>query len=72
MNEKTLDWVNTITLNNIEQLTPMIHEDFALHMDSSHEITDDAMMSKLMLLALGYKDLEETNEIVLRFIPCEC
>ena len=50
----------------------MIHEDFALHIDSSHEISDDAMMSKLILLALGYRELNEAEEICIKFIPPEC
>jgi len=45
-------------LTNIEQLTPMIHEDFALHVDSTHEISDDSIMSKLILLILGYKEYD--------------
>ena len=48
----------------------MIHEDFALHADSSHEITDDAMMSKLILL-LVLKDLNQSTEILLMFLPQE-
>jgi len=43
-----------IAISNIEQLTPMIHEDFALHGDMSHEVSDDGIISKLILLILGY------------------
>lgn len=59
--EKTSDWANTIAVSNIEQLTPMIHEDFAFHQDSSHEISDDAITSKLLLIILGYKELERVH-----------
>ena len=49
----------------------MIHEDYALHLDSNHEITDDAMMSKIILISLAFNDLDCSNEIMMKFLPQE-
>jgi hypothetical protein len=57
----------------------MIHEDFAIHEDNSHEISDDAITSKILLLILGYKEMEslhpswgnQSEELAVKFISPE-
>ena len=48
------DWVYSLNIGNVMHLTPMILEELNIHMDSSHELSRDALLEKIILLCVSY------------------
>jgi hypothetical protein len=48
------DWIFNLNIGNVMHLAPMSLEDLNIHVDSSHELSRDAMLEKIILLSVSY------------------
>ena len=48
------DWIYNLNIGNVMHLLPMNLDELNLHIDNSHELSRDAMLEKIILLAGSY------------------
>lgn len=48
------DWVLNLNIGNVMHLSPLTLQEMNLHLDNSHELTRDALLEKVILLAISY------------------
>lgn len=48
------DWIFNLNIGNVMHLAPMSLDDLNIHVDSSHELSRDAMLEKIILLSVSY------------------
>ena len=47
------DCIFNLNIGNVMHLSPLSHEDMNIHTDSTHELTRDAMLEKIILLTVS-------------------
>ena len=47
------DWIFNLNIGNVMHLAPMSLDDLNIHIDSSHELSRDAMLEKIILLSVS-------------------
>lgn len=48
------DWILNLNIGNVMHLSPLTLQEMNLHLDNSHELTWDALLEKVILLAISY------------------
>ena len=48
------DWIYNVNIGNVMHLFPLSLDELAIHADTTHEISRDAMFEKIILLAVSY------------------
>ena len=47
------DWIFNLNIGNVMHLAPLSVDDMSIHTDSTHELTRDAMLEKIILLSVS-------------------
>ena len=51
---QTQPWLKSLTIQKIISISPILHEDLAIHASSAHEVTTDGIIAKAVLLIASY------------------